>query len=135
MSTTTDFTPNGTKIEGTYENDRNNEGAETFKAVIREVYNVTDVICGHHLIYEYREQRADGFVYDVVQEIPSADALIFDTDVAAKIFGDDWKRILPILAVTPVGERDKLYAEFVKNRDACKAAKAAASGNLNRVGA
>ena len=120
MSTQTDFTPNGTKIEGTYENDRNNEGSETFKTVIREVYNVTDVICGHHLIYEYREQRADGFVYDVVQEIPSADALIFDTDVAAKIFGDDWKRILPILAVTPVGERDKLYAEFVKNRKACK---------------
>lgn len=116
MSTATDFTPNGIKIEGTYENDRNGEGAETFKAVIREVYNVTDVICGHHLIYEYREARADGFVYDVVQEIPSADALIFDTDVAAKIFGDKWKSILTILAVTPVGERDKLYAEFVKNR-------------------
>jgi len=116
MSTQTDFTPNGVKIEGSYENDRNNEGAETFKTVIREVYNVTDVICGHHLIYEYREQRADGFTYDVVQEIPSADALIFDTDVAQKLFGEKWKSILTILAVTPVGERDKLYAEFVKNR-------------------
>lgn len=118
MSTTTDFTPKGVRIEGAYENDRNAEGSDLFKAVIREAYGVNDVIAGHHLIYEYRETRADGFTYDVVQEIPSADALIFDTDVAQKIFGDEWKSILTILAVTPVGERDALYADFYRNRSA-----------------
>lgn len=116
MSTANDFTPTGLKIEGAYENDRNGENAPLFKAIIREAYGVTDVICGHHLVYEVREQRADGFTYEQIQEIPSADALIFDHDVAQKIWGDKWKSILTILAMTPVAERDKLLGEFYYNR-------------------
>lgn len=112
MSTQTDFTPNGLKIEGAYENDRNTENSALYKAIIREVFGVTDVICGHHLVYEVREKRADGFVYETIQEIPSADALIFDHDVASKLWPDDWKNILTILALTPVAERDKLLGDF-----------------------
>jgi len=63
MSTATDNTPTGLRIEGAYENDRNGENSELFKAIIREVYGVKDVICGHHLVYQVEDKRADGFAY------------------------------------------------------------------------
>jgi hypothetical protein len=36
--------------------------------------------------------------------------------VAEKLFGDKWKSILTILAVTPIAERDQLLGEFYYNR-------------------
>lgn len=116
MSTATDFTPTGVRIEGAYENDRNAENSAVFKAIIREAYGVTDVICGHHLVYETREKRADGFTYEVIQEIPSADALIFDHDVAKKIWGDKYLTILVKLAMEPCEARDKLLTDLYHNR-------------------
>ncbi|WP_368508132.1 hypothetical protein [Bradyrhizobium lupini] len=116
MSTKTDFTPSGIKYEGPYENDRNAENAELYKAIIREAYGVTDVICGHHLVYQVEDKRADGFTYTFVEEVPSADTLIFDTDVAQKLWGDKWKSILSILAVTPIAERDALLKDFYYGR-------------------
>lgn len=107
-----DFTSSGLKLEGSYENDRNRAGSAVFKDIIREVYNVTDVICGHHLIYEVRDKQKDGFTYDEVQEIPSADALIFDHDVAKKIWGPGYMRTLIKLALEPVETRDHLLAEM-----------------------
>ena len=113
MSTTqNDFTPTGLKLEGAFENDRNRDNSALFKDIIKEVFGVTDVICGHHLSYEARWTGKDGFTYEQIQEIPSADALIFDPDVAEKIFGDDWKNVLTLLAVTPIAQRDALYGEF-----------------------
>jgi hypothetical protein len=116
MTTKTDFTPSGIKLEGPYENDRNGENADLYKAIIREAYGVTDVICGHHLVYQVEDKRADGFTYTFVEEVPSADTLIFDTDVAQKLWGDKWKSVLTILAVTPIAERDALLGEFYYNR-------------------
>lgn len=111
-----DFTPGGAKIEGAYENDRNREHAPVFKAIIREAFGVTDVICGHHLIFEFRETRADGFTYDVVQEIPSADCLIFDHDIAKKIWGITWPECLQRLAMEPIATRDDLLATMYNER-------------------
>lgn len=102
-----DFSPVGTKLEGNYENDRNADSAELFKAIIREAYGVKDVIIAHHLVYVTREKR-DGFDYEIVQEIPSADTLIFDHAVARKIWGDQYKSILTRLACEPVETRDTL---------------------------
>lgn len=116
MSTSTDFSTSGLRLEGSYENDRNMEGSPVFKAIVKEVFNVTDVICGHHIIYEIRDTRKDGFTYDVVQEIPSADALIFDHDIALKIWGDDFQHTLIQLALEPTATRDKLLAELYNNR-------------------
>jgi len=116
VTTKTDFTPTGIKIEGAYENDRNVENSMLYKAIIREAYGVTDVICGHHLVYETREKRADGFTYEVIQEIPSADALIFDHDVAQKIWPENWRHVLLMLASTPVAKRDQMLGEFYYNR-------------------
>lgn len=112
-----DFTPTGMKIEGAYENDRNAESSDLFKAIIREAYGVKDVIIAHHLVYVTEEKRADGFNYSIVEEVPSADSLIFDHDVARKIFGDEhFKEVLVKLALEPVATRDKLLGEIYHGR-------------------
>lgn len=108
MGTKEDFTPTGLKIEGSYENDRNSENRELYSAMIREAYGLKDVICGHHLVYMAEDKRPDGFVYQVVQEVPSADALIFDHAVMKKLFGAQYIGIMSNLATLPVegGLRD-----------------------------
>lgn len=111
MGTVNDFTPCGIRIEGQYENDRNAEAGELFKAIIRKVYNVKDVIIAHHLVYVTVEKRG-GFDYQIVQEIPSADALIFDHFVAKTLWPSDWPKKLTALAMEPCETRDRLLAEF-----------------------
>lgn len=114
MTTATDFTIGGTRIEGTYENDRNAESSDLFKAIIRKVYNVKDVIVAHHLVYVTVENR-DGFDYQIVQEVPSADALIFDHAVAKCLWPDAWQTNLTKLALEPIPTRDALLATLCAN--------------------
>jgi hypothetical protein len=116
MENQKDFTPTGLKIEGAYENDRNAVSSDLFKAIIREAYGVRDVICGHHLVFERDEKRADGFTYQIIEEIPSADSLIFDHDVAKVIWGGRWKEVLTDLALEPVSTRDKLLTDLYRTR-------------------
>lgn len=116
MSTKTDFTPTGTKIEGAYENDRNAERAELYKAVVREVYGVKDVIVGHHIVYQLEEKGPDGFTYTFTEEVPSADTLLFDHDAAKKIWGEKWQDMLVQLALTPVDKRDAVFEEAYYSR-------------------
>lgn len=111
-----DFTPTGLRLEGAYENDRNAEAADCFKDAIREVYGVKDVICAHHLVYVKEETGGDGFKYQVVEEIPSADALIFDHDAARKLWGDQWQASLTALALEPVETRDALFSKLYYGR-------------------
>jgi hypothetical protein len=115
MPTANDFTPGGTKIEGQYENDRNAENSELYKAMIRECFGVSDVIIAHHLVYVTSEKR-DGFEYQIVEEIPSADTLIFDHDIAKKIWGDGFRDVLVKLALEPPETRDRLCAELYYGR-------------------
>lgn len=110
-----DFTPTGLRIDGAYENDRNADNADLYKDIIREVFGVSDVIIAHHLVYVAQEVR-DGFTYQIVEEIPSADALIFDTDCAKKLWGDKWSINLALLAVTPVAKRDELLRKLYYDR-------------------
>lgn len=111
-----DFTPGGTKINGAYENDRNGNSADLFKAVIREAFGVQDVIIGHHLVYQVEEKRSDGFTYTFVEEIPSADCLLFDHEIARKIWGAEWEAALTRLALAPPEERDRLFRVMYYNR-------------------
>lgn len=110
-----DFTPAGTKINGAWENDRNALAAGLFKSIIREACGVTDVIVAHHLVYVNEEKR-DGFNYEIVEEIPSADTLIFDHDIAKRIWGDEWRAALTRLALEPAETRDVLLAHLYTNR-------------------
>lgn len=111
-----DYSPTGLKIEGGYENDRNAVYAPLYKAMIREAYKCDDVICGHHLIYVSRDKRPDGFVYEVVQEIPSADALIFDHEAMGRLFGQDSIAVMTTLAKLPAQDRDEKLADMFESR-------------------
>lgn len=116
MSTKDDYTPTGIRIEGSYENDRNAESGELFKAIIRECFGVSDVIIAHHLVYVTEEERA-GFKYQVVEEIPSADCLIFDHDIAKRVWGEDkYRTILVQLALEPAESRDRLLKKLYEGR-------------------
>lgn len=115
MSTTQDYAPAGTKIEGAYENDRNAENNLLFKDIIREAFGVKDVIVAHHLVYVTSEIR-DGFNYEIIEEVPSADTLIFDHLVAQRIWGNDYKDILTKLALEPGETRDALLKKLYYNR-------------------
>lgn len=112
----TDQTPTGIRLEGLYENDRNAESSDSFKMAIREVYGVQDVICAHHLVYVREDKRADGFNYQVVEEIPSADALLFDHEAAKILWGDTWRAVLTSLALEPVETRDALFCKLLNAR-------------------
>jgi hypothetical protein len=111
-----DFTPTGIKLLGAWENDRNSENSALFKDIIRECFGVHDVICGHHLVYQIEDKRPDGFTYQVVEEIPSADALIFDHDVAKKLWGITWQSVLTMLVLEPAERRDALLAKLYYER-------------------
>lgn len=116
MTTATDNTPTGLRIEGAFENDRNGENSDLFKAIIREGYGVKDGICGHHLVYQVEDKRADGFAYQIVEEVPSADTLIFDHSAARKLWGTDYIAVLQRLAAEPVETRDALLAKLYYGR-------------------
>lgn len=117
INLTKDFTPGGTKINGAYENDRNGNSADLFKAVIREAYGVKDVIIAHHLVFVREEHRDDGFTYQIVEEVPSADCLLFDHEVARRIWGEEWEAALTRLALTPPEHRDEVFAKMYYNRE------------------
>ena len=109
--------PTGIRKEGDCENERNLASSDLFKAIMREAFDVQDVICGHHIIYEKMQMGNDGYPYHFPQEIPSADALIFNHDVARKIWGDnEWRDNLVALALEPVATRDKLLYQLYHNR-------------------
>lgn len=116
-----DFTPTGLKLEGNYENDRNQDYKDLCKAIIREVYNVEDVIIGHHLLYVVEEDRIDettglSFKYQIVEEIPAIDTMIFDHEVAQKLWGSQWKEKLRVLACEPPDSRCELLSKLYYGR-------------------
>lgn len=107
----------GVRKEGDCENERNHRNRELFKAVIREAYGVEDVMIGHHLYYENCQTGNDGSPYHHPQEIPSADALIFNHDVARKLWGGEhYLAVLRRLASEPIETRDELFSHFFYNR-------------------
>lgn len=111
-----DFTPTGLKVEGQYENDRNAKNRDLFAAMIKEAYGADQVIIAHHLVYVAVDKRNDGFEYQIVEEIPSADTLIFDVVAAEKIWGERWRVILPQLSVMSTEDRDKYVKHLYYNR-------------------
>jgi hypothetical protein len=110
-----DYTKEGTKIEGTWENDRNASNRDLFKSIIQEVFGdgkQLDVIIAHHLVYAKQEDD-----YFVVEEIPSADTLIFDHEIARKLFGNDFTKQLVQLACVPAENRDDLLSKLLSERE------------------
>jgi hypothetical protein len=114
--TVKDFTPTGLKLEGAYENDRNTKNRKLYADMIKEAYGADQSIIAHHLTYVAKEIR-DGFEYQIVEEIPSADTLIFDHEAARKIWGPDFQMVLALLVSLPVPERDEKLKELYYGRE------------------
>lgn len=89
-----------------YENERNRRNADLYTRMVKAAYGDNNaVIIGHHVTFE-----RDGDL-TTENEIPSADTLIFDHDIARRIFGSDFRSILAELAVLDIEERDKRLSD------------------------
>lgn len=92
-----------------HENHRNSKNGGLYEAILREAFpDVSMVACAHHIFFK----RSDG----AVEELPSADALIFDHGIAQKIWGSSFPEVLERLASQPVPERDLLLRELFEGR-------------------
>jgi hypothetical protein len=89
------------------ENARNAKGGDLFKAIIMEVYGADQFVAAHHLIFTKNGE---------IQELPSADMMIFDHDIAKVIWGSGYKEVLAKLAVVPIETRDELLGELYAAR-------------------
>lgn len=111
---TAEFMPSGLKIEGPFENKRNKDSSELLHKIIKRVYGATECIVAHHITYVAVDHQ-DGYELQVVEEIPSIDTLIFDHEVAKKLWGARWRDVLMELALMPVSERDTVLRVHYDN--------------------
>lgn len=89
---------------------RNVDNIDIFEAMIRIAYDgVTLVVAGHHIMFVREGRPTPG-------EIASADTLIFDTAVAEKVWGLNYKAYLALLAVEPIATRDALLRALFARR-------------------
>lgn len=121
MSTHHHFTPNGMKVYQGYENDRNMAMEGLIEDIVREVFGARKCIVAHHITFVLEETRTDPrsgleYQHQLVQELPCADGLIFDHDIACKLWGDCYLEVLQRLACEPVATRDKLLRELYYGR-------------------
>lgn len=93
-----------------YENHRNAAHAQLYADIVCQAFGHKDVIVGHHVTFE---QHGD---IKTENEVPSADTLLFDVDVARRVFGVGAEPILRMLATTPVEHRDATYAAHFYHR-------------------
>lgn len=94
---------------------RNKANAALYSRMIQLAYGKDDeIMIAHHLTFERDHELS------TMNEIPSADTLIFDHDAMGRIFGIAAPEIMANLALVPVegGARDKLLAEYVSKREA-----------------
>lgn len=93
------------------ENERNKASADLFTRMIRVAFGDKDqIMIAHHLTFEVDNNL------NTVNEIPSADTLIFDHEAMKVIFGEAYYLdVMRSLAVLPVagGARDKYLRELM----------------------
>ncbi|MBR1173886.1 hypothetical protein JQ617_07970 [Bradyrhizobium sp. KB893862 SZCCT0404] len=93
-----------------FENNRNTANEALFKRMLALAYPDVDlVVSGHHIFY----RRAGDPQHE---EIPSADALIFDHTIAQKVWGDGYRDVLTTLVIEPVATRDALLQRLFEGR-------------------
>mgnify|MGYP000291047202 CR=1 FL=1 len=102
------FTPLGMKVYQGYENDRNVAAEALIEDIVREVFGARKCIVAHHITFVIEETRTDQqsglqYQHQLVQELPCIDGLIFDHDIARKIWGEKCYRDCMIqLALEPI---------------------------------
>lgn len=100
-----DYTPGGVRIIGQWENDRNGASRKLVHDIFAHLYGPdVQTIIAHHLCYQIQDGD-----YFIVEEIPSMDSLIFDHELARKLWGDNFRSALQTLATLPAEERDYAF--------------------------
>lgn len=93
-----------------FENNRNSANEALFDQMLRIAYpDINLVVAGHHIFF-----RREG--YTASAEIPSADALMFDHFIAKAVWGQDYLKVLSMLAMEPVATRDAVLQQCFKDR-------------------
>jgi hypothetical protein len=92
-----------------FENKRNKRFHKLYSAILHEAFGNCSVI-GHHVCFT--DDNGD------LNEIPSADTLIFDHNVMVRVFGVTAMAVMSQLAITTVDNdaRDNLLAELFETR-------------------
>lgn len=100
------------------ENKRNRANHRLYERFLRiAVDPKVEVLVAHHIVY-----LVDG---QAPNEIPSADALMFDGGLMTTVFGDKAKALMLTLVSRPWDERDPVLDDFLQVREAELAAESA----------
>lgn len=92
------------------ETKRNTANKDLFEAMIRETYdNIVWVAFGHHIMFTIEGE-------DTPREIASADTLIFNHNIASKVWKDRYVEVLQRLAAEPTETRDALLNRLYEER-------------------
>lgn len=100
------------------ENDRNTRRGALFIDLIKAAFGVDEVVMvGHHFVFE-PTTAMQALDLAKLNEIPSADTLMFDHDIMGDVFGNMAEFLMRQLASLPVtgGQRDNLLAAALEKR-------------------
>lgn len=101
------------------ENDRNTHHGQLFVDLLKCVFGADEVVMvGHHFVFEPKASM-EALDLTKLNEIPSADTIIFDHDIMREAFGPIYLQLMKALAVLPVsdGARDALLAKALAIRN------------------
>lgn len=90
------------------ENDRNRTKHKVYERLLRAALQTecVVVVVGHHVSFKLPGN-------DNLNEIPSADTLIFDFELMSKVFGAKTPLVLEHLAVLDCNARDAMLEEYL----------------------
>jgi len=105
-----------------YENDRNTKHAAVFIDLIHRAMSPHEVtLVGHHFVCEEvsdpPQPEAD---LKTLNEIPSADTLIFDHDIMTAVFGSSAIDVMIDCVKLPAGQREECLKKHLAALDASK---------------
>lgn len=85
------------------ENDRNVKSHAIFERVLKTAFGENEVVLvGHHFVI-----APDGDITKGVNELPSADTIIFDHVIMNRVFGAAYVNVMMACARKPVEDRDE----------------------------
>ena|SRR5215471_18013464 len=100
------------------EGKRNRDNAMLYVTLITKAYGVQfEMFIGHHLAYKSQHDAKT-----TLDEIPSADTLLFDHEIMTAVFGQRAIPIMQMLAAKPCGEREQLLETLLargQNEELC----------------
>lgn len=94
--------------------DRNHKNSGLYVRILKIAFgDQDDEMIGHHLSFQEHGK------IDTLNEIPSADTMIFDHDIMGRVFGRYAPKIMAALALVPVdgGQRDSLLQSYLNSRE------------------